>query len=190
MHAAAPITFLNVPPAHSTHGPVPFGPEYPTLHWNTPLSVAYFGRHALPFAKKRSVHVHDVRPGNESLPNAHGVHAALPFETLNVPAAQGTHGPPFGPVKPASQMQLVIKPLRAAAAEFTGHILQSGLPSGDHMPAGHARQLSRPLEPTPAAYSPTEQFEQAVRASCVLYLPCVHSAHLSVPSTCANPASQ
>jgi hypothetical protein len=138
---------LNVPAAHSTHGPVPFGPEYPTLHWNSPLSVAYFGRHALPLAKNRSVHVQKLRPGNESLPNAHGVHALLPFKALNLPAAQATHGPPSGPVKPASQMQFMMEPLRSGAAEFTGHILQSGLPSGDHIPAGHSKQLSSPFEP-------------------------------------------
>jgi hypothetical protein len=152
--------------------------------------VASLGAHTVPFAKNRSVHVQKVRPGNESLPNAHDVHALLPFKALNLPAAQATHGPPSGPVKPASQMQFMMEPLLAGAAEFTGHILQSGLPSGDHIPAGHARQLSTPLEPTPAAYSPTVQFEQAVRASCVLYLPGLHSAHQSVPLTCAKPASQ
>ena len=68
-------------------------------------------------------------------------------------------------------MQLSIKPLRAGAAEFTGHMLQSGLPSGDHLPAGQSKQLSTVFEPKPAAYRPTVQFEHAVRASCALYLP-------------------
>jgi hypothetical protein len=44
-------------------------------------------------------------------------------------------------------MQLALDPLRAGAAEFTGHILQSGLPSGDHSPVGHGKQLSSPFEP-------------------------------------------
>jgi hypothetical protein len=153
-------------------------------------NVASLGAHPLPLAKNRSVHVHAACPLTESLPNAHGVHALLPFEALNLPAAQATHGPPSGPVKPALQIQFMIEPLLSGAAAFTGHILQSGLPSGDHMPTGHARQLSTPLDPTPAAYSPTVQFEQAVRASCVLYLPGLHSAHQSVPLTCAKPASQ
>lgn len=109
--------------------------------------MAYFGRHALPLAKNRSVHVQKVRPGNESLPNAHGVHALLPFKALNLPAGQATQGPPSGPVKPALQIQFMIEPLFAGAAAFTGHILQSGLPSGDHIPAGHSKQLSSPFEP-------------------------------------------
>ncbi len=32
VHAAEPSTLLNVPPAHSIHGPVPSGSVYPTLH--------------------------------------------------------------------------------------------------------------------------------------------------------------
>jgi hypothetical protein len=124
-HVAVPEVFLAVPAAHATHGPT-FGPVYPELH-----------EQSLTF----------VLPNNEFAFAGQLEHAALPFETLYLPATQATHGPPFGPVKPASQMQLVIKPLRAGAAEFTGHILQSGLPSGDHWPAGHAKQLSTPFEP-------------------------------------------
>jgi hypothetical protein len=88
-----------------------------------------------------------VLPTNEFAFAVQLVHAALPFETLYLPATQATHGPPSGPVKPASQMQLVIKPLRAGAALFTGHILQSGLPSGDHWRVEHGKQLSSPFAP-------------------------------------------
>jgi hypothetical protein len=124
-HVAEPEVFLAVPAAHATHGPTS-APVYPELH-----------EQSLTF----------VLPTNEFAFAVQLVHAALPFETLYLPATQATHGPPSGPVKPASQMQLVIKPLRAGAAEFTGHILQSGLPSGDHIPAGHAKQLSSPFAP-------------------------------------------
>ena len=129
-------------------------------------------------------------PNNEFAFAVQFVHAALPFATLYLPATQATHGPPSGPVNPASHMQFVIDPLPAGAAAFTGHILQSGLPSGDHWRVEHGKQLSNPFDPYPAAYSPTVQFEQAVPASCVLYLPGLHSAHHVVPFTCANPASQ
>jgi hypothetical protein len=141
-----------------------------TTGLSTVTYVASLGAHTLPFPKNLSVQLHAACPLTESLPNAHGVHAALPFETLNVPAAQGTHGPPFGPVNPASQMQLVIKPLCAAAAEFTGHILQSGLPSGDHMPAGHARHDAADVDVVP----PGE------------YVPAAHA--FVVPAAC--PATQ
>ena len=37
------------------------------------------------------MHVHAACPLTESLPNAHGMHAALPFTGLNVPAAHVVH---------------------------------------------------------------------------------------------------
>ena len=167
-HAAGPEALLAVPAAHATHGPT-LGPVYPALH-----------EQSLTF----------VLPNSEIAFAVQLVHAALPFAGLYLPDTQATHGPPLGPVEPASQMQFMIVPLRAGAAELTGHMLQSGLPSADHLPTGQSKQLSAPFDPKPAAYSPTEQFEQAVRASCALYLPWLHSAHRSVPLTCANPASQ
>jgi hypothetical protein len=102
--------------------------------------------------KKHSVHVHTDCPLTESLPNAHGVHALLPFKDLNLPDSQGKHGPPSGPVKrtpvkPTLHMNCKLDPLRSGAAEFTGHILQSGLPSDDHNPDGQGKQLSSPFEP-------------------------------------------
>jgi hypothetical protein len=86
---------LNVPAAHSTHGPVPFGPEYPALHWNTPFSVAYFGRHALPFAKKRSgQHASlELEPTGPANPFQHAVQFSLPTTLLYEPAAHGKHTP-------------------------------------------------------------------------------------------------
>ena len=128
-HAAGPETLLAVPAAHATHGPT-FGPVYPALHEQS-LTL--------------------MLPTNEFAFAVQLVHAALPFPVLYLPASQATHGPPLGPVKPASHMQLVIKPLLCGPALFTGHILQSGLPSGDHWPAGHSTQLSSPFEPKPAA---------------------------------------
>ena len=74
-------------------------------------------------------------------------HKADPVAALYVPATQGTHVLPAGPVYPASQMQFVRNPLPVAAREFAGHKLQFGLPSGDHCPAGQDTHVSLPIAP-------------------------------------------
>jgi len=125
LHAALPEILFAVPAGHATHGPT-FGPVYPELH-----------EQSLTF----------VLLNNEFAFAEQFVHAALPFADLYLPAAQDTHSPPLGPVKPASHTQLMIVPLRAGAALFTGHILQSGLPSGDHSRVEHGKQLSSPFAP-------------------------------------------
>ena len=101
----------------------------------------------------------------EYVPAVQFVHALVPVTVLYLPAAQAEHGPPFGPVYPASQMQLLTKPLEAPAREFAGHKLQLGLPSGDHWPSGQLKHVSFPTAPEVAEYNPTEQFEHAVRPS-------------------------
>jgi hypothetical protein len=125
LHVALPEILLAVPAAHATHGPTS-GPVYPELH-----------EQSLTF----------VLPNNEFAFAVQLVHAALPFAGLYVAAAHAAHGPSFGPVNPGLHRQFAIDPLRAGAALFTGHILQSGLPSGDHWPAGHRKQLSSPFAP-------------------------------------------
>ena len=74
------------------------------------------------------------------------MHATLPVLALYLPATQEEQTPPSGPVNPGLHMHLALDPLPAGAALFTGHILQSGLPSGDHCPVGHSKQLSGPFE--------------------------------------------
>jgi hypothetical protein len=80
-------------------------------------------------------------------PIGHETHVAAPVAFLYWPAAHAEHWPPFGPVYPASQAQLVRNPLALAAHEFTGHKLQFGLPSGDHCPSGHDKHVSLPVAP-------------------------------------------
>ena len=82
-----------------------------------------------------------------NMPSTQFTHAPVPVAFLYCPAAHGEHTPPFDPENPASQAQLVIKPLEAPAREFAGHRLQFGLPSGDHWPSGHARHVSFPTAP-------------------------------------------
>jgi hypothetical protein len=83
----------------------------------------------------------------EYVPAGHETHALAPVTFLYWPAAHAEHWPPFGPVYPASQAQLLSDPLEGAAPEFAGHRLQLGLPSGDHCPSGHLRHVSLPVAP-------------------------------------------
>ena len=71
----------------------------------------------------------------------------MPGHTEQVRFVLVEHRPPFGPVYPALQVQLLSDPLVAAAREFTGHKLQLGLPSGDHCPSGQDRHVSLPVAP-------------------------------------------
>ena len=57
----------------------------------------------------------------ENLPAGHCVHAAVPMLALNLPASQGLHVPPSGPVWPLLQVQLDSAMLADADPEFAGH---------------------------------------------------------------------
>jgi hypothetical protein len=87
-------------------------------------------------------------------------------------------------------MHLALDPLAAGAALFTGHILQFGLPSGDHCPSGHARHVSLPTAPKCTEYNPIEQFEHAVIPSWLLYVPGLQIRHVYAPAACAYPLLQ
>ena len=83
-------------------------------------------------------------PGEDSIPNGHAehatafafekvldghvLHAAVPGASLNLPASQKTHGPPFGPVLPALHTQLLRFMLPADEFEFTGQLVQFAAP--------------------------------------------------------------
>ena len=87
----------------------------------------------------------EFAPGTtEYDPAGHDTHALEPVTFLYCPAAHGEHTPPFGPVYPALQVQLLRNPLELGAREFPGHRLQLGLPSGDHCPNGQLRHVSFP----------------------------------------------
>jgi len=164
VHAAEPITLLNVPAAHSTHGPVPFGPEYPALHWNTPCSVAYFGRHALPFTKKRSgQHASIVlEPTGAANPFQHAVQFSLPTTLLYEPAAHGKHWCFFRSAKkkkyPAMHWHAKTLALPMADTEFAGHPLHAVRASVEYVSAG--------------------QSAHALESVALLYLPPAHAAHV------------
>lgn len=87
LQLADPVTFLYVPAAHWTQA-IPFGPVYPVLHVQFTSSVmpvpAVFVCHGQP--------VHDCDPS----------------QFLYVPLAHSAHGPPSGPVNPATHEHTVI----------------------------------------------------------------------------------
>jgi hypothetical protein len=58
---------------------------------------------------------------------AHVVHAAEPVTFLTLPAAQKTHGPPFGPVLPALHTQLLRFMLPTDEFELTGHTVHDAV---------------------------------------------------------------
>ena len=68
----------------------------------------------------------------------HVTHAAVPVTFLTLPAAQKTHGPPFGPVLPALQIQLLRFMLPADEFEFAGQLVHAALPfEALYVPDGH-----------------------------------------------------
>ena len=74
---------------------------------------------------------HDVHATAFSLEKVlagHVLHAAVPGASLNLPAAQKTHGPPFGPVLPALHMQLLRFMLPDDEFELSGQLVQFALP--------------------------------------------------------------
>jgi hypothetical protein len=171
-HAAeefAPVSTEYVPATQLTHTLEPVWFEYfPTGHKaHTPTLVA-------PVAFEYS-------------PAAQLSHALAPVTVLYFPAAHIVQAPPFGPVYPASHVQLTRNPLEAPARAFAGHALQFGLPSGDHCPSGHWTHVSFPTAPKCTEYNPTEQFEHAVIPSWLLYVPGLQIRHVYAPAACANP---
>jgi hypothetical protein len=61
----------------------------------------------------------------EYVPVPQFVHASAPVDVLYLPAAQSVHGPPFGPVDPALQVQLVKAALPASELESDGQAVHS-----------------------------------------------------------------
>jgi len=89
--------------------------------------------------------VHCTTPLGEYVFGAHTSHAAVPVAFLNLPAAHAGHGPPFGPVYAALQMQFVRVGLATDEFEFDGQLVHAALPFvGLYVPDGHV--VHWPLE--------------------------------------------
>jgi hypothetical protein len=78
----------------------------------------------------------------EYLPVPQSVHTADPVNGLYFPATQSVHVPPFGPVEPALQVQLV----------------KAGLPAGELVSDGQARHVELASARTVVEYVPAPQF--------------------------------
>ena len=104
VHTAAPVTALYLPAAQGEQVP-PSGPVNPTLHVQAPIALPPDPDELL---DGQLVHTPDpVAPGVvEYVPAPQSVHTAVPVEPLYLPAKHDVHGPPFGPVAPALQVQL------------------------------------------------------------------------------------
>ena len=81
----------------------------------------------------------------ENVFSGHTLHASEPVAFLNVPAAHAGHGPPFGPVYAALQMQFVRVGLATNEFEFAGQLVHAALPFvGLYVPDGQVEHW--PLE--------------------------------------------
>ena len=89
---------------------------------------------------------------------AHNVHSALPMPVLNVPATQGRHTPPSGPVYPLLHTHAALEP---PDCEFA--------PQFEH--------ATIDVAPTTVENVFAEQFVHTAVPETVLYLPGTHKAH-------------
>ena len=115
MHRLEPVTFLYVPPTHAGHGP-PSGPVYPMLQVQL-LRMLF-----------------PVAGVNEFA--GHTVHACGPSQSLYLPSAHSAHGPPSGPVNPATHEQIGCP---ASEDWFCAHVVHACTPiSGLNLPTSQA----------------------------------------------------
>ena len=117
VHSALPICALNVPATHARQGP-PSGPVYPLLHKQTALDPP-----DCEFAGQLEHAPTDVAPATaENVLAEQLVHTAAPITGLYVPGTHITHGPPFGPLAPALQVQAVSAELLTTELDMLGQL--------------------------------------------------------------------
>jgi hypothetical protein len=117
VQSAAPICVLNVPGTHARQGPAS-GPVNPLLHTQTALA---------PVDCEFAGHVEhaeiDVAPITlEKVFAEQLVHTAVPITVLYFPGTHNAHGPPFGPVAPALQVQAVSAELLTTELDMLGQL--------------------------------------------------------------------
>ena len=165
-HGLVPVTFLNVPPAHEGHGP-PFGPAAPTLHVQFTSSVL------------RMAGVNEFA--------GHAVHACGPSQSLYVLRAHSAHGPPSGPVNPATHEQIG---LAASEDWFCPHGVHSCTPiSGLNLPTSQATQACAYTTSNGSAAFSTWVYEISQMhcvtfvAAAMEFLRGAHATHAAEPVT-------
>ena len=95
-HASSPVTSLNFPAGHLTHGP-PAGPVCPRLQTQS-ASTLLPATATEPAGQCMHAELFLAATMVEYFPLSHSVQAAAPDDTLNLPAVQAKHIPPSGPV--------------------------------------------------------------------------------------------
>ena len=124
------------------------------------------------------------------------MHTALPFAILYFPAAHNAHGPPFGPVEPALQMQFAIDTDPSNEDDRTEHVMQEiepapayvpvthgvhtlelvALVTPEDVPAGHETQVFTLLAAVTFEYFPATQFVHT-DANAAAHVPAAHATH-------------
>ena len=121
VQTADPVDDLYFPTTHAAHGP-PFGPVDPALQVQSVNAV--LPADELEF-DGQAMHAEFVEAPTavEYVPAPQSVQTADPVDVLYLPATHAAHGPPFGPVDPALQVQFVKAELPAGELEFDGQSL-------------------------------------------------------------------
>ena len=113
LHATAPDSALYDPVGHTLHVP-PLKPVKPALHVQSEAASLPAGE-----LDPAGQLLHAPTPDEIlNLPEGQLLQTSAPGSALNVPAAQGAHGPPSGPVKPALHVQADREELPAGESEF------------------------------------------------------------------------
>jgi hypothetical protein len=121
VHMEGPVDFLNFPATQAEHTP-PSGPVDPALQ--VQLVTAELPAGELEFdIQALHVELAEAPTVVEYIPAVQFEQVAFPVNTLYFPATHAVHGPAFGPVNPALQVQLVKAALPAGELEFDGQTL-------------------------------------------------------------------
>jgi hypothetical protein len=132
--ALFPSVLLYLPALHAVHDP-PLGPHQPALQVQAAKAVLCAGELESAGHAKQV----DKPVVSEYVPLSHRLQTASPTTFLYLPATHAVHGPPFGPVDPVLQVQLVKASLPGGELEFDGQTLQVAVPVNVlYFPATHA----------------------------------------------------
>jgi hypothetical protein len=119
------------------------------------------------------------------LPALQLVHAVLPFTVLYLPAAQGEHVPPSGPVNPCLQTQLLSAddPLKDSVLFGQGkqYVLLLAPSVNEYVLMGQLVQLLSVNAPLNTRNFPIGQFKHVEALDSVEYLPPTQSTQVLAP---------
>tara|TARA_X000000368_G_C23055184_1_gene723520 strand:- start:3316 stop:3804 length:489 start_codon:yes stop_codon:yes gene_type:complete len=125
----------------------------------------------------------------ELVPSGQRLQLWLPAETLNVPWGHAVHGPPSGPVKPASHLQSawLVLPL-LAVCEFSEHVVHTELRASANVPAAQVTHVVLLVALRVGEAVPAGQRLQFPAPTEALNVPASQLRH-TAPSVPVNPAS-